>query len=174
MKMNAEARENKITVLVVEPGKRPYAKEIENELHSLQHEVGGHIEAVYPYEDMVALICHDEGKFEGMPLNRALRDSKGHIYDVVAGTFFITGLSQDDFASLSDDLLQKYTNLFYQPEMFIQINGKIVVLPMEGHEEEPNTFKSKPLSESIQAAISQASNPISESHTNVPEQKFER
>ena len=172
--MNAEAGENKITVLLVEPGKKPYAKKIENTLHALQHEVGGYIEVVYPYEDMVALVCHDEGKLEGMPLNRALRDSEGHIYDVVAGTFFITGLSQDDFSSLSDDLLQKYANLFHQPEMFIQINGKIVVLPMEEYEEKPNAFKSKPLSESIQAAVSQASNPISESHMNGPEQKFER
>ena len=53
---------------------------------SLQHEVGGYIEAIYPYEDPVALVCNEEGKLEGLPLNRAPRDEDGDIYDVVAGT----------------------------------------------------------------------------------------
>ena len=39
----------KIAVLVVEPEKKPYAKEISSGLSSLQHEVGGYIQAVYPY-----------------------------------------------------------------------------------------------------------------------------
>lgn len=48
-------------VLMVEPGKSPYAAEIESGLKSLQAAVGGDIQAVYPYEDPVALICNDEG-----------------------------------------------------------------------------------------------------------------
>ena len=47
---------------------------------SLQHEVGGYIEAIYPCEDPVALVCNEEGKLEGLPLNRALRDEDGDIY----------------------------------------------------------------------------------------------
>lgn len=39
---------SKITVIVVEPSKKPYVKEIENTLKSLQHEVDGYIQAVYP------------------------------------------------------------------------------------------------------------------------------
>lgn len=38
---------SKITVLVIEPERKPYVKEIEHTLESLQHEVGGHIQAVY-------------------------------------------------------------------------------------------------------------------------------
>ena len=57
-------------VLMVEPGKSPYAAEIESGLKSLQAAVGGDIQAVYPYEDPVALICNDEGKLMGLPLNR--------------------------------------------------------------------------------------------------------
>ena len=56
-------------VLMVEPGKSPYAAEIESGLKSLQAAVGGDIQAVYPYEDPVALICNDEGKLMGLPLN---------------------------------------------------------------------------------------------------------
>ena len=55
-------------------------KEIDSDLKSLQHEVGGYIEAIYPYEDPVALVCNEEGKLEGLPLNRALRDEDGDIY----------------------------------------------------------------------------------------------
>ena len=39
-----------------------------------------YIEAIYPYEDPVALVCNEEGKLEGLPLNRALRDEDGDIY----------------------------------------------------------------------------------------------
>ena len=59
-------------VLMVEPGKSPYETEIEGGLESLQAAVGGDIQATYPYENPVALICNDEGKLLGMPLNRAL------------------------------------------------------------------------------------------------------
>ena len=56
-------------VLMVEPGKSPYAAEIESGLKSLQAAVGGDIQAVYPYEDPVALICN-----EGLPA-RSLQSS---------------------------------------------------------------------------------------------------
>ena len=76
----AAERDSTIAVLIVEPGKEPYVKEIDSDLKSLQHEVGGYIEAIYPYEDPVALVCNEEGKLEGLPLNRALRDEDGDIY----------------------------------------------------------------------------------------------
>ena len=64
----------KMTVLAVEPGKEPYVQDIESGLESLQKEVGGDIQAVYPYRDACAVIVADEGKLMGMPFNRALRD----------------------------------------------------------------------------------------------------
>ena len=143
--MNASQENSNITVLVVEPGKRPYRKEIENELHSLQQAVGGYIEAVYPFSDPVAIVCCEEGKLCGMSLNRALRDEQGQIYDVLAGTFLIVGLTRDDFGSLSDALLQKYSNHFHTPELFFQFNGKIVAT------KDPHS-----LSEKIRSAASQA------------------
>lgn len=89
------------TALVVEPNKEPYIKTIPAGLESLQKEVGGLIQAVYPWEAEVALICHDEGKLIGLPLNRVLRDWRGEVYDIIAGTFLVVGLSDDDFTSLS-------------------------------------------------------------------------
>jgi len=121
----------KITVLVVEPEKKPYVKEISNELSSLQHEVGGYIQAVYPFEEPVAIICDEEGKLNGGALNRALRDDEGHIYDIIAGTFLIAGLGDDDFASLQPDHIKKFTELYNTPEIFVNINGKLAVIPMK-------------------------------------------
>lgn len=87
-------------------------------LEALQGLVGGDIQAIYPYDDPVAIICNDEGKLQGLPFNRALRDESGEIYDIVAGTFAIVGLTDDSFGSLDGDLAIKYANLFKQPEQF--------------------------------------------------------
>lgn len=70
----------KMTVLVVEPGRTPYVKEIDSGLKSLQTEVGGWIEAVYPFEEEVALICNEEAKLYGLPLNRALSGDYSSCY----------------------------------------------------------------------------------------------
>lgn len=126
----------KMTVLVVEPMKEPYVKEIGPDLHSLQAEVGGDIGATYPYSDPVALVCNDEGKLIGLDLNRGLRDENGEIYDIVAGTFLVVGLGEEDFASLSPELIQKYTEQFKTPERFMQINGNIVVLPVPAEKQD--------------------------------------
>lgn len=84
-------------VLMVKPGEIPHETDIEPGLRSLQAAVDGSIQAVYPYEDPVALICNEEGKFLGLPLNRALRDDTGEIYDIIAGNFLITGLGEESF-----------------------------------------------------------------------------
>ncbi len=56
-------------------------------------------------------ICNDDGKLMGLPLNRALRDEDGQMYDAVAGTFLVVGLGEEDFASLTPELAQKYEQL---------------------------------------------------------------
>ena len=118
-------------VLVVEPEKEPYVKEISSGLSSLQKEVGGFIEAVYPFEDPVAIICNEEGKLEGLPLNRALRDEDGHVYDVIAGTFLIAGLSEDNFCSLDDAQIEKFSAMYKSPELFMRFGSRTLVIPAE-------------------------------------------
>lgn len=115
-------------VLMVEPGRSPYETEIENGLKPLQEAVGGNIQAVYPYEDMVALICNEEGKYMGFPLNRALYDESGQMYDIVAGNFLIVGLGEDDFTDLSPDLMAKFSEQFKYPEKFARIAGEIIAV----------------------------------------------
>lgn len=91
-----------ILVVVVEPNKAPEIKQIGSELKALQALVGGYIQAVYPFTDPVAIICNEEGKLMGCPLNRALRDDSGNVYDILAGTIAVVGLDEDDFCSLTD------------------------------------------------------------------------
>ena len=124
------------TVLVVEPGRVPYVNEIDTGLKSLQSEVGGWIEAVYPFEEEVALICNEEGKLSDLPLNRALMDSDGEIYDIIAGTFLVVGLGEEDFGSLSDEYIKKFSDRFKTPEKFAEIDGKIIVIRIENEDGE--------------------------------------
>ena len=121
-------------VVVVEPTQKPVVREIGSELEAMQAVVGGLIEAVYPFEDSVALICNEEGKINGMPLNRCLRDEDGKIVDVIAGTFFICGAPADSssFTSLTDEQIEAYTQRFAVPEVILSICGKIIVLPCAG------------------------------------------
>lgn len=102
-------------VLVVEPRKKPFIKEIDGSLKSMQAIVDGLIEVVMPFDDEVALICNDEGKINGYELNRAIKDENGETLDIIAGTFFLcyAPIESEDFLSLSDELAEKYTRIFY-------------------------------------------------------------
>ena len=99
-----------IRVLIVEPCKAPYVAEIPSGLESLQEKVGGLIQALYI--DDAALICNEEGKLLGLPFNRPLFDEEGDLYDIIAGTFLVAGLTEDDFGSLSDEQIEKYSEIF--------------------------------------------------------------
>lgn len=117
-----------MNVLMVEPGKVPYETEIGSDLASLQAAVGGDIQAVYPYEEPVALICNEEGKLTGLPLNRALRDEDGEIYDIVAGKFFLVGLGEDSFTDIAPEHATKFAEQFKHPEEFARLAGKIIAI----------------------------------------------
>ena len=117
-------------ILIVEPEKTPRLASISGDLESLQKVVGGYIEAIYPYNDPVALLCHSEGKLIGLPLNRKIED-----HDIIAGTFMICGLGEEDFCSLSPELAEKYKKKFADPEMFMRMGNKIVAIPVRFRDE---------------------------------------
>ena len=105
-------KENMITVLKIEVGEPPEIKEIPNELSGLQHEVGGLIECVYLDDGSIAVV-NEEGKLNGMEPNRRLGA------DIICGPFFICGDSLDgDFASLSEEQIQKYSEKFAEISAF--------------------------------------------------------
>lgn len=120
-----------ITVLVVEPMKEPYIKEVGSDYKDMQKEVGGLIQATYPYEDLVGIVCNDEGKVNGLPLNRAVYDKSGELIDIIAGTFLVVGLEDDRFASLDADLIKKFSDKFKSPEQFFRLGNEIVAIPVK-------------------------------------------
>lgn len=135
-------KEKTIDVLLVEPGQYPRMTSIGSDLHSLQKAVGGDIEAIYPYDDPVAIVCAEEGKINGDPLNRAIRDEDNDIVDIIAGTFFVCGLGEKDFASLPKELQDKYEEKFHQPESFLKLGSRIMAIPTEPAKPSPAKDKS--------------------------------
>ena len=118
-------------VVIVEPKKKPMVQDVGSDLESMQKIVGGSIEAVYPFDEPVALICNEEGKLLNLPLNRALRDDAGEVYDIISGTFFLCAAptDSDHFAGLTDRQVKTYMERFDMPEMFLNVGGDLFVLP---------------------------------------------
>ena len=118
-------------VIVVEPKKKPMVQDVGSDLESMQKIVGGSIEAIYPFEEPVALICNEEGKLLNLPLNRALRDDEGTVYDIISGTFFLCAAPPDSdrFGGLTDQQIKTYMERFDMPEMFLNVGGNLFVLP---------------------------------------------
>ena len=114
-------------VLIVEPGFAPYEAEI-NGLREMQQAVGGRIQAIYPFEEQVGVVCNDEGLINGLPFNRSMPGG----YEGVFGNFFVCGLGEEDFCSLTPGQMQKYKKLFHNPEILLRTNRKgLVTLKVE-------------------------------------------
>ena len=119
-----------MNVLVVEPLKPPYEKEIDPGLESLQHEVGGWIEAI-DLDESACIICNEEGKINGLELNRAIRDEQGKIADIIAGTFLVVGSGEESFDSLPAQQMERYKKQFRYPETFMRFGREIVAIPIK-------------------------------------------
>lgn len=116
-------------VIMLEPDKVAYLKEIGNDLASMQDAVEGYIEIIYPFEDEnVGLCCNEESKINGLPLNRAILDNNGEIIDIIAGNAFLCDCSTDELQSLSPELAKKYLKIFEHPVKFILFNGKLITI----------------------------------------------
>ena len=56
----------------------------------------------------------------------------------------MVGLGEEDFASLSPELTQKYEELFHQPETFMRLGRQMLVLPVPDENVRTETAKAKP------------------------------
>lgn len=115
-------------ILLVEPGKAPEEKNISGTLDSMQEAVGGTIQAIYPFDEPVALVCNDEAKLLGMKMNRLLTE----IGDIICGPFFLCGApaGSEKFTSLSAEQMAQYRKRFSAPEAFLSIDGAIFAIKM--------------------------------------------
>ena len=53
-----------------------------------------------------------------LPMNRALTDEYGLPYDIVCGTFFMAGLAEDHFTSLTEQQIEKYRTKYANEMVF--------------------------------------------------------
>ncbi len=126
----------RIRMLEIAPLEAPRLIEVEHTLENLQELVGGTIQALYPWADLCCVLCDDNGKAKGYPANRVLEDEEGNPYDIIVGTFYICGLTRDDFASIADELAEKYTEKFCWPEMFMRtLDGHVVWVKLKPGEQ---------------------------------------
>ncbi len=116
-----------LTVLVVEPRKAPYMKELVIETDALENELGGSIEFTYPFDDAVCLIKSADNGITGTELNRALYGANGKPYDVIAGTFLIAAIDEGGFTDLSQDMIEKYSRRFQTIEVYAQVGNRLVM-----------------------------------------------
>ena len=130
-----ERKADTIRVVLLEPGKLARVADIDASLEGMQRVVGGDIEGFYPFEEEVCIVCNDEGKISGMPLNRAVRDGK-EILDIIAGPCFICDCRTENFASLSDEQLQRFSKQYKYPERFFQVNDEIKAVPYKPNKEQ--------------------------------------
>ena len=114
-------------ILIVEPSKRPRRADIPHTLEEMQRVVGGDIQAIYPFEDRIAIVCDEEGKLKGYELNRLIPN-----VDVIAGTFFVCGIDTEDFTDLPDDMAEKYEKFFYYPQFFAWTDQGIMAISEDG------------------------------------------
>ena len=122
-----------MTVLYIQVGKKPQVIRIRHMLSEMQRLVGGAISSFTPFDDGSVMIVNDNGKNERLEFNRTVRDKKGEVIDIIAGDFFICYAPPDnsELSSLPDELIQKYTEVFKTPQAFIDIGGKMLVVPVD-------------------------------------------
>lgn len=95
-------------IVVKKVGYEPEVKEINNELSEFQDIVGGYIECVSLFDNVVC-VCNEEGKL--------LRLTPNFIFngDVIVGDVFFCAAGEEDFESLNDeqiDLVMTVLDLF--------------------------------------------------------------
>ena len=107
----AQKPANLLKVVYIEPKKAAYIAEVADTLRDLQRAVGGRIKLI-DNGDGTGIVCSQEAKLQGMKGNRRLGNGKS----VIAGPFFVVGLGEEDFRTLTDEEIQKYIDRFSMPE----------------------------------------------------------
>ena len=67
-------------------------------------------------------VCNDNGIAENLPLNRMLGD-----YDIIHGTFFVCGLTSNDFTDLTPQQMKRYEELYHDPQLFFLLGKTLYV-----------------------------------------------
>lgn len=96
---------NIVKIIIVQPNKQPYVKEVKNNIDSIYGLV------YYPYQEIeleknIYLIYSKEAENNNFPICRSFRSM--NIYS----NFVIVKKDKDNFISLSNAEINKYSNIF--------------------------------------------------------------
>ena len=97
-----------MNVLIIEPNKEPYTKQIPKNLDALRKILGNDIIEVIEYDENALIVYDDSALLDGLPINRYI-DNKA-----IRGNFIITGndTKTRDFADITQEQIEKYTQQF--------------------------------------------------------------
>ncbi len=94
-------------LLYVRNGEEPEVIDVPHRLDTLQALVGGRIEVVEPFADEAILVCNEEGRNWGLPVNRVINEQMD-----ICGNFFICGHNDDELCSIPESMIPKYMSMF--------------------------------------------------------------
>lgn len=101
-------------VVIAKPGERAYMTEIEPGLASLQAVVAGDIE-LWAVDGAANFLCNDEGRINGLSLNRVVTLSDGTVWDIY-GPILVVGMDDaaDDFGDLPESEARQWVERLNQ------------------------------------------------------------
>lgn len=115
-------------VLLVKPLEHPQVVEIESTLDAMYRILEcGTITAAYPWMEPLALITDDEGMLTDKLPCRYVQE----LEQPIMGNFFLCGLDKENFAGLPEDLIQKYRERFWRPELIFSLPHGLTVIPVD-------------------------------------------
>lgn len=108
----------------------------------MQAIVGGHIQAIYPFEDHVALVCNEDGIGLQLEFNRMIPERQ---YGGVFGTFFICAIEGENFASLSPEQMKTYKKRFHKAEAILAVSkGNPIIARVDAIPKRPTDKPKRP------------------------------
>lgn len=97
-------------IMMFEVGKKPYVKEVKDNLEELNKLVGGYLETLTDLQNSMYLVFNEEGKIRGLPYNRDFLLPYG-VADIV-GNAFICGMEGGGFGDLTDSQVELLTRVY--------------------------------------------------------------
>ena len=104
--------DNRLRILVAEPGKPPRVREICGGISAICDIVGGETEELCPFADTVSIVRGRRGDELRLPLNCLLKNGSGQPVDVIRGTFVVVGTDHGEYISLTDTQILRYLDEF--------------------------------------------------------------
>lgn len=86
-------------IVIKKAGQFPEVKEIKGTLENLKEIVGGYIECISVYDNLIC-VCNEEGKLLKLPENFLFMG------DIIVGDVFFCAGGEEDFESLNDNQVQ--------------------------------------------------------------------